>query len=843
MPLFALPTRPSIAPNVSAPVAWGPSDLVIAAGTTLYSQGINMIFREVFNYPYPAITNHGTIWADGTSFATAINVLFGYSGPISNDGLIVAWTTAGPAYALEAGTWLGNSINNSGQIYAISDDGNATAVVDWNFAPLTNSGLIAALAPRGSAQAVFFEYGQPLLNTASGSILAEGAEAIAVTLVSARPQPGFGYTLDNAGLIAAVSTDPKAPSIAIYSDPFGSTDGNVTSIHNSGTIRADIAMYLEWYSADGSITSALDQITNDAGALIEGDIWLGRGGDQILNRGTINGWVGLGEGDDLFDNVGGQLNGALELGYGNDQLTGGSGGERANGDRGDDQMAGGAGDDLLLGGRGNDTIAGDAGNDGLYGDYGDDLIRTSGGDIAYGGGDQDRIEAGDYAFALIDGGTGFDWLALPTGPRTLDLSAVLASNRLREIEGIALGGGKHLTVRSADVTSLTGGETQLLVAGDGSDTVELVGAWVAGASSVIDGVTYRAYALDGTTVQVASGLTVQVTASATGASGLDAIAGGTAAPIVEGAGDLLLSTSSTTGQFVDVSEFLQIDPDETWTINNTVYSGTSSRLELFTGDQLVNYGQITSTANGTTATFNSLINYGHILAQDGPESANTAVVGPLEITNLYNWFFMLERGAIGANGGLQNFGSIDVHTGNSGGAGIVESSFANHGTMTVTSTELLAVGFQFDFGGSATNTGQISATGYRLAAGALTHQAASSIINSGSISASTTGPDGTAVGLLYSWVGGFGINTVTNSGSITAPTAIMSHNGDQGVWVTNTGSINGSILFDTIVSTAIGLVGHGGADRVINQGSINGEVRLGVGYDRYTGTGGHQTGV
>src|SRR5207248_1509350 len=87
---------------------------------------------------------------------------------------------------------------------------------------------------------------------------------------------------------------------------------------------------------------------------------------------------------------------------------------------------------------GSGVLIGGAGNDGLYGEFGNDRLVVAGGDRAFGGDGDDRIEISDYSFRLVNGGAGFDTLVLPGGSRVMDLSAVASSLRVTSIEDIVL---------------------------------------------------------------------------------------------------------------------------------------------------------------------------------------------------------------------------------------------------------------------------------------------------------------------------------------------------------------------------------------------------------------------
>jgi glucose/arabinose dehydrogenase len=161
---------------------------------------------------------------------------------------------------------------------------------------------------------------------------------------------------------------------------------------------------------------------------------------------------GLGGNDMLF---GGSGNDALEGGDGNDELQGGSGSDR---------LMGGNGDDRLIGGAGNDTLSGGVGTDNLDAGDGTDLLIWNAGDVFNGG------------------GGGGDRLKLTAGE--LDLRSVDQS-AMRNIERMDLRGAdpNTLTLTRRDVLDISSTTNTLTVLGNATDTVDLRGSFVEGASS------------------------------------------------------------------------------------------------------------------------------------------------------------------------------------------------------------------------------------------------------------------------------------------------------------------------------------------------------------------------
>ncbi|MBE6441186.1 MAG: calcium-binding protein, partial [Desulfovibrio desulfuricans] len=147
----------------------------------------------------------------------------------------------------------------------------------------------------------------------------------------------------------------------------------------------------------------------DGGA--SNDILIGDSGADVL---------GGGKGNDLL--FGGSGEDTLTGGDGNDVLTGGDGNDILYGDEalapdnaegntagGDDLLFGGAGDDLLFGGAGSDYLDGGAGADKLYGGAGNDVIAFDGDDAVINGGSGVDFLVGEGSVeALLQGHDGMD---------------------------------------------------------------------------------------------------------------------------------------------------------------------------------------------------------------------------------------------------------------------------------------------------------------------------------------------------------------------------------------------------------------------------------------------------
>ncbi|WP_420388680.1 Ig-like domain-containing protein [Marinobacter sp.] len=167
-------------------------------------------------------------------------------------------------------------------------------------------------------------------------------------------------------------------------------------------------------------------------------------------------------------------------------LNGDASHERLYGFDGDDVIDGSAGDDLIRGGAGNDTLIGGDGND--------TLIDGNGQDSFSGGAGDDLMSVSSDQFDSIDGGEGFDVLVLDDGI-DIDFSS-FGLGSVSNIEQIHLGNddsGTTLTLTEEALVAMTEADNELMVIGDGNDTVDLSGATLEAANQVINGATYDVF--------------------------------------------------------------------------------------------------------------------------------------------------------------------------------------------------------------------------------------------------------------------------------------------------------------------------------------------------------------
>ncbi len=587
--IFTEPGKPAVTPTTTQQTPNG--DVTIAAGTAIDFEGAQAGYASAYvtydNYLTSTFTVAGTLWA---SDAVAVNIW--NLKDFKNSGTLVSDSSTTQSIGLRGqSTWY--TLENSGTILAVSRadaaavSRAAAAVIGVGTA--VNTGLIGAFSASGVASGI--DAGA-LTNAATGQILAEGNSAYAVN---------SGY-VTNRGLIEAVSHG-TAPSVGIEA-----ASGNAR-IDNYGIIVADAAIVsTAGITGNSSFVPIPGQVlTNHAGGVISGEVQLGL--DQpsafgpleatINNAGAINGAVVLSGAYETVDTRSGAISGPVIFGSGVGTFLGSA---TANNEvrtgTGTDLVIGGMGNDLLVAGEGTATLVTAHGNSGIYGGSGSDLILAAGGDAVFGGIGPTRIVLADWTFAHVDGGTGASVLALPQGGRDLDLHAALATGRIAQIGTIELATGQTIEVSAGDATALAGAGTPLTLTGQGTGTVDLVGAWQQGANVTSGGQTWLVYALGGDVVRIAPGLQVHVaTAVSVGAQGLDAVAGGTAAPTVAGQSWVRLPHNQFT---VSGYSFRDLTVGANETLTDTVGGQALSGGEDGYGMTLVNHGTIVSTATGAS---------------------------------------------------------------------------------------------------------------------------------------------------------------------------------------------------------------------------------------------------
>ncbi len=848
-------------------------DYTISADETVFALNQDRVFEAVrFELDefssvsaFWNITNDGTLWSsiDPGSGQFGTLILAMNVDSFVNNGLVVLETTGNIEFDAQLRLFNGldqiRRFENNGEIYVInrsdsdSVEGGAginealgfstNSVFDEEF---INNGLLAVSAVDGQALGIIARNGANITNTANGQILVEGAGALGV-----RNEFTLDESFQNFGLVHAVSTSDQAAIgvISIAASFINQETGVVTgdfSVVGSGDMTN-----LGTLNGTVSIT-AFAIFDNGSTGIINGQVFFGDAADTLTNTGVINGRVFGGNGDDLIDNSGGTINGIVDLGLGADTFHGSAIQDLVAGDSGADTINGNDGDDLLLGGANDDILAGGAGNDGLYGEKGNDTLITLGGDHADGGLGDDRIELGDYSFAFVGGGTGFDTLALADGARNIDLTDALATGRVGRFDQIELSGSQGLVIRADDIAELTGGTAApLAIVTTQTDQIELVGAWVEGDPVDRDGTSFRTFTLSGVTVEIAGPADVDVVgAPSLAAGGLDAIADGSPAPEPGESSGLFLTPAELFIQGLEIREPLTIEAGE-------VYFGTHPTIPAIVSDvdgaHLTVEGSLLAlndeSARATAVLFLNLsdvIIEGLVGAYSTGERLLPAQIGSIEgAIAIREANEVVNRGeleAIGDHGPAQALGVTSVLPAGEFDLIAAVDGVLNLGTITVQS------GDHYGFGSSGSSVfengldGVVSVEGFLGAVGV---SGIGMITNHGLIEASAdkAGP-GESFGIVIN-LGAFqslgdGPQTVINTGTIRADVAVRVHS---------------FLLVDEIVISSLALAFENSGqifgdveasdldDTVFNSGSIAGAISLFGGDDIYESSGGSVTGV
>ena len=821
---------PDIGPNVGAQTVLT-GNLTIGPGVVRYGVGEFLRMYWSDHYSIDKVNVAGTVWAATTENVSAAIAGF-YIQHIAVSGTVAAVASAansefgqGNATAIFVGG-NGASINNSGAIYAATDVGLATAIQHWGpDVAITNSGVIAArtgstVVDNGSimqAVALAAFNGAYLHNTATGEILAEGINATAIIYGRGHVHisPDASHEITNDGVIRAVSLNRGFESVGILA---AHLEVEAMEIVNNGLIEADVA--IRGGSSTWPYTAADEWISNSASGTIRGDIETVLGDDTLINRGTLQGNVFLGIGDDEFDSFGGSFIGYADLDWGHDTFIGGNGRDRVTGGRMDDVLSGNQNHDLLLGGLGDDHVDGGLGNDGLYGEYGNDTLVLRGADRAFGGAGADLFILADLAFAGLDGGQGTDRILLPATSAVHNIQAILGDGRITGIEQVELRANGEGALLASEMSSALNG---LRILGTETSSLVLVGSWTDNGIVRKGGVTFQSFSANGATVLVERDVEVTTQASApSGLVGLSAVAGGSAARLVESDPDLALAGVRQTDVQFAVEDDTVVESYETW-IGGPEGAAISAFAHWAT---FTNNGVIKS-AFGRAISVDllaSFTNNGTILAESSQVGGYAVAFQANQWVPLYNTGTIIAR----SDGGLAEAASVRSH-------GLLgELGFFNSGLIRAECPDGTARGIYIDVAETlAENSGRIEAVGGSEAVAVIL--SSRSLSNSGTIEATaqspTTADDACALYVRAE----LGPTEVFNSGVISGPTAIFMDDNPFGFALLLTNATGGTISGQILLA--------GAADTITNDGTIDGDVYLGSGADRFHGTNGTVTGT
>lgn len=442
-PLPELATTPDVAQADTLLI--GNETVTVAAGDVRYmsqttNQGLDPLARIDDG---GVLINNGTLWIE--DYQTPIFALEGSADSLFVNNGDLTILSVQSSEVLQEGFF-----QNYGTIRAVSYsefsrgflsvvDGEAYDTFDQG-QQFLNAGSLEVWSGLRDAEGVVLD-GFELEFVNSGTINVTGfLESIGVN--------NDGGIIQNSGTISAISGTRE--SIGVFSDT------GTLVVNNSGTISADIAI--------GSITEAV--VTNTGS--IFGDVILiddevnasfddnnqPIGEQSLTNSGFIFGNVILGNFEDVYDGVGGYVDGIIFLGAGNDIATGG---DLA------DFIEGGLGNDVLDGGDGLDVAVYASG---LITDF--SIVENADGTTTVTHSVFGTDELTNFEFILL--GDELYQIALPTTELTESGDTYSGTDLGENI--LALGGNDTIFALGGDDIVDGGSGRDTLNGGDGNDVLE-----------------------------------------------------------------------------------------------------------------------------------------------------------------------------------------------------------------------------------------------------------------------------------------------------------------------------------------------------------------------------------
>ncbi|WP_446040189.1 calcium-binding protein [Streptomyces sp. SID1121] len=244
----------------------------------------------------------------------------------------------------------------------------------------------AAVAAAPSATAEVNSYGWQLTYTAAAGqtnkptvkeSLVKGSTEVTYVIDDVVPISAGG------GCVHPVGTDRTKVVCTVSGvdsqDPYAALEMRLGDGNDTVSINNTTGQIFLFNSID--LGPGNDKLTGNSG--IDGNHVSGQAGNDTITVGKYGTILG-GDGADTLSASGGDN--IVQGGKGNDVIRGAAGAQSLSGDDGNDSLYGGNGNDSLYGGKGNDILYGNSGADVLYGNTGDDKL--------YGGAGKDTLSGG-----------------------------------------------------------------------------------------------------------------------------------------------------------------------------------------------------------------------------------------------------------------------------------------------------------------------------------------------------------------------------------------------------------------------------------------------------------------
>ena len=347
--------------------------------------------------------------------STFAEVIVGESGSLSSfyDQAVELWASEAMV------------LSNAGMISATEANGITMSASDGAAnIQMDNSGTISANTVLPISAAAVLAAGGGYLRVANSGTITSSGHGVMVSATGAASDV-LRVFVENTGVISSAGYGVFATAGAMRLDNLGVISGGLRAtgayddvMINTGSVNGDVLMGEgddDFRGFGGTVVGVIygeegdDKIWLDqAGAEVDG----GAGQDTVYARNDV---VALDGVEVIILQGGDDISATGDLGdndiYGNtgdNALLGARGNDRLNGRAGDDVWDGMTGDDILLGGSGNDHLDGGTGNDTLNGGVGNDtLIGNTGDDLLLGGIGNDVI-IGGAGNDLLQGGAGRD---------------------------------------------------------------------------------------------------------------------------------------------------------------------------------------------------------------------------------------------------------------------------------------------------------------------------------------------------------------------------------------------------------------------------------------------------